>query len=127
MNAPVKILVLVVEDNPMVRESLVLYLKTLDINLASAGNYTDALEILKESNVDAIVTDYGLVGAFTGLHLLRKAAEICPNSLRILFTGGDTEKIGTPPEAHHFLSKPITGSSLANILKARWPSFPYVE
>ena len=52
----------------------------------TAGNGLEGLEILARNPVDAIVTDQLLPGV-TGVDFLRRAAIICPETIRVVLSG----------------------------------------
>ncbi len=77
--------VLLVDDNP----SLLLLLAEdlrLQCEVLEAGSYAQALPLL-EGGVDAVVTDYDLGDAQSGLDLLRDARTRAPAAARLLITG----------------------------------------
>lgn len=79
-------MILIVDDEEGILKSLTRLLKTLPINIKSALNAENALNILKNERASLIISDQRMPG-LTGVEFLRKSREILPDSIRILLTG----------------------------------------
>jgi CheY-like chemotaxis protein len=108
--------ILVVEDDPHLRELTVSILLDAGYRVIAAGNAEAALDMVKASKpeIQLIVTDVIMPGK-TGVELVALARAIHPN-LRSLFVSGYTGDLvalrgGLVPETA-FLEKPFTRSSL---------------
>ena len=77
--------VLVVDDDVELRESLVRLLAECDLTAVGAASSLDALEILQHSRVDVVVSDHFIWG-IDGVTLLSAVRERWPHVQRILFT-----------------------------------------
>jgi CheY-like chemotaxis protein len=77
--------VLVVDDNVELRESLVRMLAECDLTAVGAGSSLNALEILEHSRVDVVVSDHFIWG-IDGVGLLSAVRQRWPHVQRILFT-----------------------------------------
>jgi len=77
--------VLVVDDDVELRESLVRLLAESDLTAVGAASSLHALEILQQSRVDVVVSDH-FVWGIDGVSLLSAVRERWPHVQRILFT-----------------------------------------
>jgi DNA-binding NtrC family response regulator len=77
--------VLVVDDDVELRESLMRLLAECDLTAVGAASSLNALEILQRSRVDVVVSDHFLWG-IDGVGLLSAVRERWPHVQRILFT-----------------------------------------
>ena len=113
--------VLVVDDDPLVREVLVLSLEDAGFAVAGAANGAEALaHIDSGAPVDAMVTDFAMPG-MNGLELVRAAQARNPELPSFLLTGhvGDIEAApgqSGPKGRFILLQKPIRPAQLARML-----------
>ena len=108
--------VLVVEDDALVRLAAVDMIEILGFTVMQATNADQALHILQGSGrVDVLFTDVGLPGV-RGPELAVKATELRPD-LKVVFASGyaGADEIQTIPGAVH-LSKPYQHDQLAEVL-----------
>jgi len=77
--------VLVVDDDVELRESLVRLLAECDLTAVGATSSLHALEILQQSRVDVVVSDH-FAGGIDGVGLLCAVRERWPHVQRVLFT-----------------------------------------
>ncbi len=83
--------ILVLEDDPDVRELTVLQLKSLGYTVLQAHDGSSALDVLdKEGPVDLLLSDVVLPGGMRGPEVALKAKEDQPN-LKVLFMSGYTQ------------------------------------
>lgn len=83
--------ILLVEDDPLVRENAERMLKSLGYRVFSADRGASALAILERgAPVDLLFTDVVMPGGIAGPELAARAAELRPG-IRILYTSGYTE------------------------------------
>ncbi len=78
--------VLVVEDEPYVRDSLVEVLRARHFETAAAGSVADALAHLGRSPVDVVLSDLRMPGA-DGLELVRRVQTAAPDVPVVILTG----------------------------------------
>ena len=108
--------VLVVEDEPALRELTKRVLQGAGYTVLEAGNGTDALRLLEEHphDVHLVFTDVVMPG-MNGRELAARLAVLRPN-MRVLYTSGYTEdailRHGVLDDASRFLSKPYTPADL---------------
>lgn len=100
---------LLVDDDAEIVRMLSDYLKR-DFEIVTAADGAEGLAVLERQDVDAILADHMMPG-LTGIQLLEKAAELRPNSIRVLLTA--SERIDELRDAinkarvHRFLNKPV--------------------
>jgi PAS domain S-box-containing protein len=113
--------ILVVEDDPIVRKSVVTQIESLGYKAITASNATDALAIIDAgTEFDLLFTDLIMPGAMSGSQLAQEAAKR-RSPLKVLFTSGYTERSAV----HHgrlepgmlLLAKPYRKSDLARMLR----------
>jgi PAS domain S-box-containing protein len=110
--------ILLVDDDPLVRDTLIEQLEELGHKVLVASGGTDALAILQAREaVDLMITDLSMPG-MNGLTLIREARDLHPNLPAILLTGhsGDSmslEGAGVSPGSYSLLRKPATSAVLA--------------
>ena len=80
--------ILIVDDEKIERNGIVFLLKLLDIklNIEEAANGKAALDILKERQMDILLTDVKMP-FMDGIELIKNAAPICPDMKMIIFSG----------------------------------------
>jgi len=107
--APARPTILVVDDEPSIREFLQIMLKREKMNVEIAENGRVALEKLAVTPFDMVITDLQMPEV-SGLELLAKVKEADPNAIVMMITAfGSTEsavdamKLG----AYDYLSKPF--------------------
>ena len=81
--------VLVVDDEPFVRDSLVEFLEDFDFEVSSAASAEEMLELLAKRQQDVAIVDLRLPG-MNGDALIHQAHEVLP-SLRFLIHTGSVD------------------------------------
>ena len=104
--------ILVVDDEPGIREFLADALATDNHDVAQAADGMEALRLVYDRAFDLMLTDLRMPGALTGIDLLRKLKSEQPDTEVIVMTAhGSVEtaveamKLG----AYDYLQKPIGG------------------
>ena len=108
--------VLVVEDEPLVRMAAADMVETLGFTALQAADASEALSVLERGErVDILFTDVGLPG-MRGPALAAAARKLRPD-LKVVFASGygETEEARAIPDAAH-LGKPYQHSQLAEVL-----------
>ena len=103
--------VLVIDDEPDIRELIVEVLKELGYGTLQAGNGTEALEILRGgARIDLLITDVGLPGGMNGRQIAEAGRELRP-ALPVLFLTGYAEHAvlgrGDLAAGMHVMTKPF--------------------
>jgi PAS domain S-box-containing protein len=114
--------ILVVEDEDMVRAAAVGMLRDMDYTCLHAANGAEALQILKSgAKIDLLFTDVIMPGEVKSRDLAAQAQALYPN-LPVLFTSGYTENAivhhGRLDEGVHLLSKPYQREDLARRVRS---------
>ncbi len=113
--------VLVVEDDTMVRKYVMTQIQSLGYTALEATNAAEALKIIDATEaIDLLFTDVIMPGAVNGRQLVEEALKRRP-SLKVLYTSGYTENA----IVHHgrldtgvlLLAKPYRKSELARMLR----------
>jgi PAS domain S-box-containing protein len=114
-------IVLVVEDDTLVRSYVVKQVNGLGYRTLVAANAEEALATLDKNDVDLLFTDVIMPGAMNGPELVRKAQDRRPD-LRVLYTSGYPENAivhnGRLDAGVLLLAKPYSRADLAKMLRA---------
>ena len=100
---------LIVDDDPGMRENLGELFESLGYEVRTAANAPDALAALKDGSVDLLLTDYKMPGP-TGVELIEAARQRQPGLRAVLMTAfGDsfTEIESVRRGAVGYLNKPF--------------------
>jgi signal transduction histidine kinase/DNA-binding response OmpR family regulator len=115
--------VLLVEDEPTLRQLARLLLEDLGHQVIDAGSGQQALEVWKEhhQHIDVLLTDLVLPDGVTGFELADRLQQEQAN-LKIIFTSGysaDEVKKNLPPDrGFQFVQKPYQAESLGRAIQA---------
>jgi signal transduction histidine kinase/HAMP domain-containing protein len=113
--------ILVVEDDPLVRNFVISQLESLGYTPVAAANATEALALVERGQAfDLLFTDIVMPGGLNGRELAREIARQRPG-IRVLYTSGYTENAIT----HHgrldpdvaLLTKPYRKVDLAQMIR----------
>ena len=110
--------ILVVEDDPAVREVTVEMLRELGYRVLAAADGAEALRVFGENDakVDLLLADIVLTGGMKGHEVARRLAEVRPG-LRTLFMSGYTENAivhhGRLDDGVQLIGKPFSRQQLA--------------
>lgn len=110
--------ILIVDDDDLFRRALARRLRS-KVTLFVAASADEARAMIDAEELDAVVTDYDLGTAETGLDLLRELVRARPQVRRILMTGGLPQ--GLQPEdglCETVLDKPFDARILIDLLDA---------
>jgi len=113
--------ILVLEDDPDVRELTVLQLKSLGYNVVQAHDGQSALDVIQEEeNIDLLLSDVVLPGGLRGPEVAQKARENKPD-LSVLFMSGYTQNAldshAELGETALLLNKPFRKKELAEKIR----------
>ncbi|MFK5915030.1 MAG: ATP-binding protein [Woeseiaceae bacterium] len=106
--------ILLVEDEIDVREALAVVLNRWGCTVWQVDNVKDAIALIKNKNINFIITDYRLRKHETGIELLKEVNRIDPSISGLMITGDTaTEQIQEFLQAGHtVLHKPIKPAEL---------------
>lgn len=111
--------ILVVEDEPVVRELTVLTLQRLGYTVLEAANAREAMEVWQASDgaIALLLSDVVMPGAMSGVELAEKLRQTSPRLRVILMSGYSGEMIdsgGVGPTGASFIQKPFSASVLGH-------------
>lgn len=115
-------MVVVVEDDTVVRDMLVMAVRHLGYRVSSASDGPECLRLWEtlDGKVDLLMTDMVMPGGLTGLALSEQLREKTP-SLRVIVSSGYSAEMvqtGAPDSSgFHYLPKPFTLGILAETLR----------
>ncbi|MBU2098712.1 MAG: response regulator, partial [Gammaproteobacteria bacterium] len=114
-------LILLVEDNELVRQHVETLLNSLGYQTVSAASGHEALELLRQNpSIKLLFTDVVMPGGMNGKELAEQAVAIHPE-LPVLFTSGYAEDAivhqGRLERGVHLLAKPYRRQDLASKLR----------
>jgi CheY-like chemotaxis protein len=120
--------VLLVEDEELLRALAAWRLEEAGFEVVQAANADEALELIKSRpDVDVLFTDVQMPGPLDGMGLARKIHEQRPNVLLLVTSGNVRPSEGDIPDHGHFLAKPYRSQdviseidALAREAAARW-------
>ena len=113
--------ILVVEDNPEVRQVAVRLLREFGYSVIEARDGPTALAILESNQgVDLLFTDIVMPGGISGIELARRATNLRPG-IRHLFATGYAEEVASGGNVHamagDILAKPYNKDDLARAVR----------
>jgi PAS domain S-box-containing protein len=113
--------VLVVEDDALVRKYVITQVQSLGYTTLEASNAAEALDVIgKSATIDLLFTDVIMPGAMNGRQLVVEALKRRP-SLKTLYTSGYTENAivhhGRLDSGVLLLAKPYRQSDLARMIR----------
>ena len=82
--APARILI--VEDERLIRETLIAFIKAEGYSVAAAADGQEALQMLKADSFNLVVTDLKMPGRLQGMEVLRAVKDISPDTVVIVLT-----------------------------------------
>jgi CheY-like chemotaxis protein len=111
-------IILVVEDEPAVREHSIAVLRELGYRVLAAPDGREALKILaRDPDIAALFTDVGLPGGMNGRQLVEAARQLRP-SLKVVYTTGYARNAivhgGVLDPGTELLPKPFSFAALAS-------------
>ncbi len=115
MNKPI----LIVDDEPIVRESIRDWLKDAGYEVVTAETGEEALEIVNQRDFGVIVIDVRLPGK-TGIKVLQEIKAIKPQIKSVVITAYPTAEVATETKklgAIDFLIKPVAPDDLEQSIR----------
>jgi CheY-like chemotaxis protein len=111
-------LVLVVEDEPAVRDIAAAFVRSLGYRVHAVGNATAAMERLRDDPTIALLFSDVMLGAGMNGKELAAAARLAHPQLAVLLTSGYEDTVPTgEAEAFELLRKPYQREQLATALQ----------
>ena len=110
--------VLIVDDEPIVRESIRDWLKTAGYQVETAENGEDALKILENNDFGVIILDVRLPGK-TGIKVLREVKAVKTDIKSIIITAYPSSELADEARelgAIDYLIKPVAPDDLEKLV-----------
>ena len=118
MNAIAKSVILVVDDDALVRVHSNLALEDAGYEVVEASNAADALAKLEERpDITTLFTDVRMPGALNGIDLANAVHAQRPDIAILVTSGADNGPIDASPKAARFVQKPYTAAQLSKLLQ----------
>lgn len=111
--------ILIVDDEPIVRESIRDWLKDAGYQVATAETGEEALEMVEKEDFSVVVLDVRLPGK-TGIKVLQELKALKPQIKSIIITAYPTAEMSAEAKkfgAVDFLIKPIAPDDLERLIK----------
>lgn len=105
-------LVLVVEDEPLIRIFTVQVLTEAGFQVEEAGDSDEALKQLNGGKINALVTDVDMPGRLDGCGLAWEVNALCPRAALVIISGVETPSPEELPAKARFLRKPLAPEKL---------------
>ena len=119
MKAPFSALVLVVEDEPLVRLDAVDMLTGAGFRVVDATNADEAIAILeRRRDIRVVVTDIQMPGSMDGLKLAAMIRDRWPPIQLIVISGKVGVQAGQLPPGAKFIAKPYHEPTLLNLVQS---------
>ena len=110
--------VLLVEDEPLVRTLQVDVLREADFWVLEAQDADEAFEVLKRRpDVRAVLTDVDMPGSLDGFEFARLVAQGWPKVGVLVISGKTAPEPGDLPPSARFAAKPVRPAALVELLQ----------
>ncbi len=112
--------VLIVDDERGIRVTLGTFLQQEDHQVVAAEDADEAISMLKETEIDVVVSDI-ILPRMTGVELLKQIGEIAPNTEVVMITGEptvDTAAEALRSGAFDYLPKPVTKEAICRVVQS---------
>jgi CheY-like chemotaxis protein len=117
LTAAKRLIVLVVEDDFLLRMSATAMIEEAGFEVVEAGNADEAITMLESrSDIRLVFTDIQMPGSMDGLKLAAAVRGRWPPIKIIATSGRDFIRHGDLPEGALFLSKPYTSEGISILL-----------
>lgn len=127
LDVPVSPRLLVVDDDPMVRLSVVDVLEDVGYDVLDAATGDEAIEILSRQPIEIVLTDVMMEGT-SGLELVERLPTLRPLSLAIVMTGFASKDVAISAlrsGAFDLLEKPLTPDLVTRAVERAWMAQRY--
>jgi two-component system, response regulator PdtaR len=115
---PTRPLILLVEDEPLVRETNVDVLQEAGFRVIEASNADEAFGLLRHRpDVGVVLTDVDMPGSIDGFEFARLTAQGWPDVRVVVISGKTTPGSGDLPPEAVFLAKPFRPETLTGLLR----------
>jgi CheY-like chemotaxis protein len=109
--------VLVVEDEPLVRQYVIDVLGQSGFEVIEAATGEEALSRIIQGGICAVVSDVSMPGSVNGFELARRVRSACPRTGAVLVSGVTDPTEANLPSGVLFVSKPVKASTLLRLVR----------
>jgi DNA-binding NtrC family response regulator len=102
--------ILIVEDEPLARRNIVLFLQRASHNVHQVETGEAALELIAGTSFNTVISDFRLPGRINGIDVLKYQHETSPGKRLILITAFGSDEVQSEAEAMGavYLEKPLS-------------------
>ena len=110
---------LLVEDNPLSRRNLAMFLQQAEFTVHQVENGEDALDLISRVQFDIVISDFRLPGRVNGLDVLKYQNYMSSGKRLILITAFGSEQAQAEAAAAgaRYLEKPISLRALLDTIQ----------
>ncbi len=110
---------LLVEDNPLSRRNIAMFLQNAEFTVHQAENGETALQLISQIKFDVVISDFRLPGRVNGLDVLKYQSRMDAGKRLILITAFGSEQAQAEAKAVGalYIEKPISLSGLLQSLE----------
>jgi CheY-like chemotaxis protein len=108
--------VMVVDDEPLIREFVREYLIEAGYDVADAADSDEALQLLNNDHIDIVLTDVEMPGSMSGIELARKIKAKWPGMPVVIMSGRYLPRPDELPHSTRFIAKPFSPDRLWDVL-----------
>jgi DNA-binding NtrC family response regulator len=108
--------IIIVDDEPLIRMYARQIVEQAGYTAVEAANADQALQLLADDGVTALVTDVQMPGSMDGLDLARSVKASWPEIAVVVMSGRQLPRPSELPENARFLSKPFSEQRLVDVL-----------
>jgi CheY-like chemotaxis protein len=114
-----KSVVLVVEDEPIIRMNAVAMIEDAGYDVVEASNADDAILLMEaRTDIRVVFSDIEMPGSMDGLKLIHAVRKRWPPVILILASGRVSPSLADMPDKTAFLRKPYAEDDLLRVLAA---------
>ena len=108
-STPMSCKVLIVEDEPLSRRNIALYLQSARHNVFQAETGEAAMELMSQVAFDTVISDLRLPGALNGIDVLKHQNSLAPGNRLVLITAFGSDDVQSEAKALGalYLEKPL--------------------
>ena|SRR5215813_5470950 len=113
--------ILVVEDDPLARRNITLFLQYFDHNVYQAETGEAALDLISRIRFDTVISDFRLSGKVNGIDVLKRQRQTSAARPLILITAFASYHTQSEAEAIGaiYIEKPVSLARLLDYIEAR--------
>ena len=118
LTSPVKLQILVIDDEPLVRSLLKRVLENAGHDITEAEDGQEGVRCFRENDFDLVITDHGMP-VMNGLDAAFRIKKLSPEIPVLLITGWQTETDATfqkPSGIDEFITKPFDLEKLVELV-----------